>query len=89
MTEQLTSNDDLKRPGGRQRFTETTVRQIRELYAHGVGQKALAARYGCNRKSIQDIVHGRTYKAVGGLRHNAKRICPTCRQVITERLQHV
>lgn len=86
MSVQLIQDDEVKRNGGRRRFSETTVRQIRELYAHGVGQKALAHRYGCNRKSIQDIVHGRTYKAVGGLRHNAKRICPTCRQVITERV---
>lgn len=81
----LSSKDDDKRPGGRQRFTETAVRQIRELYAEGIGQKSLAMRYGCNRKSIQDIVHGRTYKHVGGPRHNAKRICPACRQIITER----
>lgn len=86
MTASVSSNDEDKRPGGRQRFSATAVLQIRELYARGVGQKTLAQRYGCNRKSIQDIVHGRTYKAVGGLRHNAKRICPACRQVITERV---
>jgi hypothetical protein len=68
-----------------QRFTPTAVRQIRELYAEGAGQKALALRFGCNRKSIQDIVHGRTYKAVGGPRHNSKRVCPTCSQVIVDR----
>jgi hypothetical protein len=66
----------------KQRFTDIQVRQIRDAYAEGVGQKQLAFYWSVNRKSIQDIVHGRTYKHVPGPLSSKKRICPHCRQII-------
>lgn len=66
----------------KQRFTVPQVLEIRIAYAAGAGQKQLAFFWGCNRKSIQDIVHGRTYKAVGGPLSSSQRICPECRQIV-------
>lgn len=69
----------------KQRFTHAQVQQIRQLYAEGVGQKQLAFYWHVNRKSIQDIVHGRTYKNVAGPLSKPQRICPTCRQIVGQR----
>jgi hypothetical protein len=69
----------------KQRFTPGQVLEIRMAYAKGVGQKQLAFFWDCNRKSIQDIVHGRTYKAVGGPLSTTQRICPECRQIVGNR----
>lgn len=66
----------------KQRFSPVQVLAIRTAYAGGAGQKQLAFYWDCNRKSIQDIVHGRTYKAVGGPLSQPNRICPECRQLI-------
>jgi hypothetical protein len=66
----------------KQRFTADQVLEIRTAYAAGAGQKQLAFYWACNRKSIQDIVHGRTYKAVGGPLSAPDRVCPECRQII-------
>ena len=67
------------------RFTPGQVLEIRNAYAAGAGQKQLAFFWGCNRKSIQDIIHGRTYKDVGGPLSTPTRICPECRQVVGRR----
>lgn len=66
----------------KQRFTEQQIREIRTAYAAGVGQKQLAFYWHVNRKSIQDIVHGRTYKHVPGPLSAPARVCPTCRQIV-------
>jgi hypothetical protein len=66
----------------KQRFTADQVLKIRHAYAAGAGQKQLAFYWHCNRKSIQDIVHGRTYKGLGGPLSKPNRICPECRQLI-------
>jgi hypothetical protein len=68
------------------RFLDSQVLEIRAAYAAGAGQKQLAFFWGCNRKSIQDIVHGRTYKAVGGPLSTPERICPECRQIVGKRV---
>lgn len=70
----------------KQRFTAHQVLEIRMAYAAGTGQKQLAFFWGCNRKSIQDIVHGRTYKTVGGPLSSRQRICPECRQLVGQRV---
>jgi len=69
----------------KQRFTVKQVLEIRMAYAAGAGQKQLAFFWDCNRKSIQDIVHGRTYKDVGGPLSSTQRICPECRQIVGNR----
>jgi len=67
---------------GKPRFSDDQVLRIREEYDSGTGQKQLAKKWNVNRKVIQDIVHGRTYRQVGGELSKPLRICPTCRQVI-------
>lgn len=69
----------------KQRFTANQVLEIREQYARGIGLKRIAFGWTVNRKVIQDIVQGRTYKAVGGPLASSERICPTCRQVVGQR----
>jgi hypothetical protein len=66
----------------RRRFTDQQVREIREAYAAGAGQGQLAFYWNVNKKVIQDMVHGRTYKNVSGPLSTANRICPTCRQIV-------
>ena len=66
----------------KRRFTDIQVREIRHAYAAGVGQKRLALYWNVNRKVIQDIVHGRTYKNVAGPLSKPGRTCPHCKQPI-------
>lgn len=68
----------------KRRFTEQQVREIRETYAAGVGQGAIAFYWTVNKKVIQDIVHGRTYKNVAGPLSQPGRTCPHCKQPIKQ-----
>lgn len=67
---------------GKRRFEDREVVDIRTAYDRGAGLKTLAFYWTVNRKVIQDIVHGRTYKNVGGPLSKPQRICPECRQII-------
>jgi hypothetical protein len=69
----------------KRRFTDEQVRRIRQAYADGVGQGQLAFYWSVNKKVIQDMVHGRTYKNVGRPLSTATRICPACRQIVGTR----
>ena len=66
----------------KRRFTDDQVERIRRVYADGTGFKQIAFFYAVNRKVIQDIVHGRTYKGAPGPLVAGPRICPHCRQVV-------
>lgn len=51
------------RPG---RFSDEQIIAMRERYAHGASQKALAADYGVTNGLISQIVRGIRYARVGG-----------------------
>lgn len=68
----------------KRRFTDEQVRKIRQAYADGVGQGQLAFYWNVNKKVIQDMVHGRTYKNVSGPLSKPGRTCPHCRQPIKQ-----
>lgn len=67
----------------KRRFADHQVREIRTAYAAGIGQRTLATYWNVNRKSIQDIVYGSTYKHVGGDFNRRVRICPHCRRAMS------
>lgn len=46
------------------KLTENQVKEIRQLYAQGVGQQALAAHYHVTNKNISIIVLRKTWKGV-------------------------
>jgi hypothetical protein len=66
----------------RRRFADSTVRTIRHQYRLGCGLKKLADFHVVNRKVIYDIVHGLTYKDVGGPITSGVRRCRNCGQRI-------
>lgn len=60
------------------RFNVRQVLHIRVSYAAGESLTSLADAFNCNRRQIQDIVHGRTYKTAGGPLAIITRNCPHC-----------
>lgn len=51
---------------GGAKLDEARVREIRELYARGTTQRAIARQYGVTFQSVHDIVHRRTWAHVEG-----------------------
>ena len=49
---------------GHAKLTDEQAREIKEMYASGVHQSALAEKFGVNQSRVSEIVNGKTYRGV-------------------------
>jgi len=53
---------------GRAKITDYKVRQMRRLHTEGHRVPSLAKRYGVTPAIARDIIHGKTWKHIGGVK---------------------